>query len=394
MTLLEKSRLIPRNNWDYNCIDMLRALYALLAKRTSDTPNTRSIFKRQPIWTVSGRTSLYTILKALNLPKGSKVGVPLFCCPVVFHAIKEAGHVPCFIDSNSDECNISIDDLRKKRGGLSTIVIVHMFGNSCDMDAINSVANGIPVIEDCAHSLFSTYKNKLTGTLSTASFFSFRCGKYLSVGEASIILSNDDLFLKKIESIVSSFPKPSLLQSINHCISTYIKALFYNKPLYGIIGYPLGSILDKKINLTAKDGFELSLPAESDKQLAESRISHFLSKINNQRRHARMLLEGIKPDGFIIPSSDHEDQCNRYLFPLLFNEPSQRDVIAEHLFKCGIDTSKYLDEVTATAKKEFNYTGDCPHAEHASKTTLLVPIHYRLDENDINHIIQGINSKN
>ena len=104
-----------------------------------------------------------------------------------------------------NDYNISVEDLRKKRADLAAIVAVHMFGNPCDMDAINAVADTVPVIEDCAQSIFSTYKGKQTGLLSTASFFSFRCGKYISAGEGSAIFCRELELQKKIERIVNSF---------------------------------------------------------------------------------------------------------------------------------------------------------------------------------------------
>ena len=124
-------------------------------------------------------------------PPAPQVGVPLFCCSVVFDAICQAGLTPRFIDSSVDDYNLSIEDLQKKRSGLAAVVPVHMFGKPADMDAIDAAAEGIPVIEDCAQSLLSTYKGRLTGLLSTVSFFSFRCGKYISAGEGSAIICRD-----------------------------------------------------------------------------------------------------------------------------------------------------------------------------------------------------------
>ena len=135
-------------------MDLKHYLCTLAGIRNNATqaPNTENIFQQNPIWTNSGRTSLYAILKALELPAGAKVGVPLFCCSVVFNAICQAGLTPCFLDSNIDDYNISVEDLRKKRPDLAAVVAVHMFGNPCDMDAIVDVAGTIPVIEDCAQS--------------------------------------------------------------------------------------------------------------------------------------------------------------------------------------------------------------------------------------------------
>jgi perosamine synthetase len=202
--LRDRINLIPRNNWDYGVAALFGTL-ARLRNHPGQAPNIENIFHLRPLWTNTGRTSLYAILKALELPKGAKVGVPLFCCSVVFNAIQQADLSPCFIDINLSDGNISAADLLKKRADLAAVIAVHMFGKPCDVDAILTAAGTIPVIEDCAQSLFSKYKGRQTGLLSTASFFSFRCGKYLSAGEGSAIFCQDAALHKRIEQIVSAF---------------------------------------------------------------------------------------------------------------------------------------------------------------------------------------------
>ena len=65
--------------------------------------------------------------------------------------------------------------------------------------------------------------------------------------------------------------------------------------------------------------------------------------------------------------------------------------MADYLFKKGIDTSKYLDNIADEARSDYGYRGDCPNAELLSKTVLLVPIHYTLCTCDIEHIARSIN---
>lgn len=390
MKLHRHSNLIPRNNWDYGLEALLGAL-AGVSQKAAQAPNTASIFQQNPIWTNSGRTSLYAILKSLELPAGGKVGVPLFCCSVVFNAIRQAGLSPCFIDSNMNDCNISVEDLGKKRADLAAIVAVHMFGNPCDMDAINAVADTIPVIEDCAQSIFSTYKGKQTGLLSTASFFSFRCGKYISVGEGSAIFCREPDLQKKIEQTVSSFGCWSTPKMISNSVSTFAKATLYHRPWYGLIGYPIGMRLDKKLNLTAKDGFETGKIASTHLALIDARIAHFQEKIKIQREHAHMLLNAVAPGNFSLPSEGNGCSGNWFQFAVSFQNTNQRDAMADYLLNQGIDTSKYLDDIADEARSSYGYSGDCPNAELLSKTVLLVPIHYNLRTRDIEHIARSIN---
>lgn len=383
-------KLIPRNNWDYGFKALFDPLVSV-QKNVTKAPNTEDIFQQNPVWTKSGRTSLYAILKALELPTGARVGVPLFCCSVVFNAICKAGLSPCFLDSNIDDCNISVMDLLKKRANLAAIVAVHMFGNPCDMDAVLDAAGNIPVIEDCAQSIFSTYKGRQTGTLSTASFFSFRCGKYISAGEGSAIFCRDQELHRKIEQVVNSFKRGSTLSMVKDSLSTFVKATLYNRPWYGLIGYPVGMRLDKKLNLTAKDGFETGMIASTHLHLIEERIDSFEKKINIQREHAQMLFRSVKPGPFSLPSEDADSSSNWYQFAIRFQNTGQRDAMADYLLSQGIDTAKYLDTIVEEVRSHYGYRGNCPNAELLSKTILLVPIHYNLGTSDIEHITRSIN---
>lgn len=390
MKLRDYIKLIPRNNWDYESKALFGAIAGIHSNSTQ-APNTENIFQQKPIWTTSGRSSLYAILKSLELPGGSKVGVPLFCCSVVFNAICQAGLSPCFLDSNINDCNISAEDLCKKHADLAAVVAVHMFGNPCDMDSVIAEAGTIPVIEDCAQSVFSTYKGKQTGLLSTASFFSFRCGKYISAGEGSAIFCRELELQKKIERTVNSFENWSALKMFTQSVLTWVKATLYNRPWYGLIGYPIGMQLDKKLNLTAKDGFETRRIASSYLALIETRITHFQEKISIQREHAHMLLKNVTTDRFFLPSEGNNCSSNWFQFAIRFQNKNQRDVMADYLFSQGIDTSKYLDNIVDEACSSYGYRGDCPNAELLSKTILLVPIHYSLRTSDMEHIARSIN---
>ena len=126
MRLRDQVMLIPRNNWDYG----VGALYAALAGlRTGGTQaaGIERLFDQRPVWTTSGRASLYAILKSLHLPAGANVGVPLFCCSVVSDAICQAGLTPRYLDSGVEDYNVSAEDIGRKRADLAAVIAVHMF---------------------------------------------------------------------------------------------------------------------------------------------------------------------------------------------------------------------------------------------------------------------------
>jgi perosamine synthetase len=389
-SILSKVRLIPRYNWDYGFSDSLRALCAAFRQPTNKKEDWERIFGLKPIFTTSGRTSLYAILKSLNLPEGSNVGVPLFCCDVVFDAIRQANLIPKFIDINADDYAVSASDLKKKKNFLSAVIVVHMFGHPADMDAISAVCGNIPVIEDCAQSLYSTYKGNYTGFLSTVSFFSFRSGKYISAGEGSAIFTRDPLLRDSISRVVVSFDKRKLLQEIMHCSSTYIKSSMYRRPWYGTVGYPIGRRLDQKLNLTAKTGFRTAQISRSDLKIINNRIETFFSRINRQRENALYLIKNIKLKNVILPREKKDCRSNYYQFAIRFEDTEQRDRMADYLFDKGIDTAKYLNNIVDVAKEQYGYNGDCPTAEICSKTILSIPHYYTLSQRDIEHIVKSL----
>lgn len=388
-----KTRLgmIPRYNWDYGLSDYAKALASIFKSKTNHGTAFQNLFGQEPIFTASGRTSLYSILKGLNLPEKSFVGVPLFCCPVVFDAIRQAGLVPKFIDINLDDYNLSASDLERKREYLSALVVVHMFGHPADMDTLAAIAGDIPVVEDCAQSLFSTYKGKYTGFLSTASFFSFRSGKYLSAGEGSAIFAKDPSLAKAIRDLVETYDKLKPLKETVHCTSTYIKSRLYNRPWYGAIGYPIGMLLDRKLNLTAKTGFELGKIARTDLSIINERILTFLKKIEIQRENALYFLKNLTTDNIILPEENEHCRTNYYQFAIRFKDRSERQQMANYLFRQGIDTAQYLDDIVQHAGHNYDYAGDCPSAEHSSNTVLIIPNHYTLSHEDLDKIIESIN---
>ena len=176
-----------------------------------------------------------------------------------------------------------------------------------------------------------------------------------------------------------------------HAVSTFVKATLYNRPWYGLIGYPVGMRLDKKMNLTAKDGFETGKVASTHLALVDSRIAQFEKKIVIQREHAHMLLKMVTPGKFSLPSEHNDKTRNWFQFALSFQNTDQRDAMADYLFDHGIDTAKYLDTIAEEARLDYGYRGDCPNAELRSKTVLLVPIHYTLGTRDIEQIARSIN---
>ena len=107
--------LLPNEHWDYGPIDAIRGLRAALSPRRPDTqPNIGIPGLGSCLPVRSARAAIALALKALALPPRASIGVPLYCCPVVFKAIKAAGCRARFIDVDPDTYCLSVADLDRK----------------------------------------------------------------------------------------------------------------------------------------------------------------------------------------------------------------------------------------------------------------------------------------
>jgi perosamine synthetase len=379
------ARMIPRYNWDYTLRDLAIAASSLATPQDDLEGSFERMLGRRPILSTSGRASLWAILKSLGLPQGSRVGVPLYCCPVVFDVIVSAGFRPEFLDIDERDYNVSAEDIRKKRARMAAVVVVHMFGNPARMDDIALAAKSLPIVEDCAQALFSRRRGEYVGFGSAVSFFSFRSGKYISAGEGSAVCCSDDALWKAIRGVVDSYPRWTLPQEAAHNITTFGKSLFYRRPLYGIVGQPLGRYLDARFNLTAKEGLSFRKISRPDARIVNRKIGTFREKVAQQRTNALSMIGMLGSLEAALPVEEDGCQYNYYQFPIRFATTQERDFMALTLLDRGIDTARYLDDVADVARSTHGYDGSCRVAEMCTKTALSIPNYYTISE-EVKHI--------
>ena len=381
--------LIPRFNLDYYFNDFIYSVKSIFANNDFDLKPLESIFgKRKFFFTNVGRSSLYIILKALDLLPHSKIGVPLYICMTVFDAIKKAGHVPYFIDIDIDNYTLDPSDLEDKIKDLSAVVVVHTFGRPADMDEINEIADGIPVIEDCAHSLLSEYKGRITGTLGDVSFFSFK--KYISAGEGGMLILNNEEFIEDVQKELGLLKEPSKINEIKHSFFTYIHSSLYHKPLYGLFAFPIGSYIITNTKISTNREFPITKIRKSDLGIFLKKLKGFREKVELQRRNSWILIDELESTSLILPYEKKHTWCNYYLFPIRFRNKRERDKAHELLRDFGVDSAKLYSETPKEAEKCYGYRRNCPNSEIIADTVLVVPNYYTLSEDEMMRVADSI----
>ena len=136
--------------------------------------------------------ALFLSLKALGLPRDAKVLIPAFTFAAVPSAIVHAECIPVLCECG-DNYRIDLDDFAAKLPTVDAVIISHMRGHTSDMDAIMALcdAAGIPVVEDAAHSLGTTWSGRNIGTIGKIGCFSFQSYKLLNAGEGGIMITDD-----------------------------------------------------------------------------------------------------------------------------------------------------------------------------------------------------------
>ena len=156
----------------------------------------------------SGTAALHLALLLLDVKQGDEV----FCQSLTFSAsanpIVYVGAKPVFIDSESDTWNMCPKVLRealqiKREAGKlpKAVIVVHLYGMPAKMDEITSICKefNVPLIEDAAEALGSSYKGKKCGTFGEMSILSFNGNKIITTsGGGALIVKNREHKAKAI----------------------------------------------------------------------------------------------------------------------------------------------------------------------------------------------------
>ena len=166
----------------------------------------------------SGTAALHLALRLIGVEAGDEV----FCSTLTFIAtaspITYLGAMPVFIDSDRTSWNMNPDLLREtlehraRIGKLpKAVVLVHLYGQSADIDPILEVCNAfeVPLIEDAAESLGATYKGRSPGSFGKVSIFSFNGNKIITTSGGGMLVSDDSDLVSKARFLATQARDPA-----------------------------------------------------------------------------------------------------------------------------------------------------------------------------------------
>jgi len=133
-------------------------------------------------------------LRKNRFKKGDEVLIPALCWPTSLWPLVQAGLKPVFVDVEKETLNVNSKILLKKiTKKTKMIMLVHVLGNSTEVEAIRKVSKKkkIILIEDTCESLGAKYNNKYLGTFGDFGTYSFYYSHQITSGEGGMIVTND-----------------------------------------------------------------------------------------------------------------------------------------------------------------------------------------------------------
>ncbi|WP_234028534.1 aminotransferase class I/II-fold pyridoxal phosphate-dependent enzyme [Lentibacillus sp. Marseille-P4043] len=166
----------------------------------------------------SGTAAIHLALSLLGITKGDTV----FCSTLTFVAsanpILYQGAEPVFIDSEPESWNMSPQALKRAfyhaslKGKLpKAVIVVNLYGQSAKMEELLLICNtyGVPIIEDAAESLGTTYQGKASGTFGHFGIYSFNGNKIITTSGGGMLVSNDVEAIQRSRFLASQARDPA-----------------------------------------------------------------------------------------------------------------------------------------------------------------------------------------
>jgi dTDP-4-amino-4,6-dideoxygalactose transaminase len=294
----------------------------------------------------SGTAALQAALYALDIKKGDEVLVPSFTFVATANAVISTGAKPVFVDILKENFTIDPNDLEKKITKKTRAIIpVHLYGNVALIERLSEISKkyNIPIVEDSAQSLGSTYKRKHTGTFFEMGCYSMYPAKVMTAGEGGFVVTDNKNLRDK------------LLMIRNHGM---------------VHGY------DTRIF-----GLNLRLP-EINAAIANVQMKKLPKFLKSRKNNANLLSKLISDLKVELPIERKNENVNWYLYTI---SSTKRNKLLKKLNEKGIGAAAYYP--TPIHKTPFyKLKIKLPVTDWASTHVLSLPIHPGVTQKNIEFI--------
>jgi dTDP-4-amino-4,6-dideoxygalactose transaminase len=162
----------------------------------------------------AGTAAIHLAMKLLNIKEGDVVICPTLTFSATANPVAyEKGKI-VFVDSEPDTWNMSpkaLEKALKAHPNAKAVIVVHLYGTPAKIDEIRQLCSRyhVPLVEDAAESLGSTYKGKQTGSFGVMSAFSFNGNKIITTSGGGMLASENEEYIKRATFLATQAREPA-----------------------------------------------------------------------------------------------------------------------------------------------------------------------------------------
>lgn len=350
-----------------------------------------------------GRVALYAILKAVGLGPGDEVILPGFTCVVVPNAVSFTGAKPIFADIAPGTYNLNPACVEKTiTSRTRAIIIQHTFGVPADLDSLIEIGRRrrIPIIEDCAHALGSTYRGQRVGTFGAAAFFSSQWSKPYTTGLGGVAVTSDLEIAKRLQKVQTDFIQPPLGPVVRLRAQYALYQRFFRPRLYWLAVDTLRRMTDWNLFVGSSGTEELNnkMPADTSWRMSSfqarmgvKRLKTLQQNLGHRRELATFYEERLEAEGWPLAPASGQTECVYLRYPL---HVANKWELLESAEKARIELGSWFESVLhpiRTSLERFGYElGQCPVGEKAASEIVNLPLHPRVSIAEAERIVEFV----
>ncbi len=309
-----------------------------------------------------------------RLKRGDQVLVPSICWPTSLWPIIQSGLKPIFVDIDKKNFNIDLKDLKRKISKKTkALMLIHVLGNSTNMDELKKILNKnkIILVEDTCESIGAKYKKKFLGTFGEFSTFSFYFSHQISSVEGGMICCKN----KEDEDIIKALRSHGWSKDLSNQKKLERKYKDINKNFFFI-----------------NSGFNLR-PTDIQAAIGLSQFKSLNNFINVRKKNRDKIIKKIKSDKRwekqvqFINNSDHVNP-SWFGIAMLFNKKFKykKKLILNKLNKFGIEnrpiiSGNFLKQPVMKKYKISQKSSQFPNANYVHEYGFFVGLKHKLMSN-------------
>jgi perosamine synthetase len=328
---------------------------------------------RHAIAVSSCTTALQLALLAQGVGPGDEVICPSLSFIATANSIASTGATPIFADIDLHTYNLDPAQLE----GLITertraILVVHQIGLAAEMDALSAIAqrHGLPIIEDAACAIGSSYKNELIGRpIGRMACFSFHPRKILTTGEGGMITTDEDELAERLRRLRQH--AMSLSDVARHSARTVATET------YDEVGYNY-----RMTDMQAAIGC-----------VQLERLPGFLARRRALAANYTRVLQSL--DWLECPTvpASCEHNYQSYMVRLVDDAPVTRDSIMQILLERNISTRRSIMAIHREAPyRSSRWDASLPVTNHVTETGFILPLFHEMTEEDQDRVFDALRS--